>query len=354
MRIRLFAIMALALMALGAFAPGPKSTPDEMIAAIKAVKNPPYDASKGNDKAYVAQYQSDIKAAFTQRADLILAFYKEYPTNEQTPALMSQRWGMLMNWEENYPTLQKELDEVITAAPSDKLVETGTFYKANLGLQTAGDDGKKAVAAAELFTNKYPKDPRGASLLGNAAEAVTDKAEKVALYNKILADYPDGRGTKYIKGKVNQINGLGKPFDLTFEDAISGKKTTIADFKGKVVVIDFWATWCGPCKADLPKMRKMYADLHDKGLEIISVSLDQPRNDDPSKDGLKKLKDFVATGDMPWHHYYQGNFWDSEFSTSWGINSIPCLFLVDRNGMLVDVQAREGIEDRAKKLLDKS
>jgi hypothetical protein len=98
-------------------------------------------------------------------------------------------------------------------------------------------------------------------------------------------------------------------------------------------------------------MKEIYAKYHDKGVEFVSVSLDQPRNADPTKDGLAKLKDFVGKNDMPWHHYYQGNFWSSEFSTNWGINSIPCLFLVDQKGNLVDVEAREGIEDRIKKLL---
>jgi thiol-disulfide isomerase/thioredoxin len=203
------------------------------------------------------------------------------------------------------------------------------------------------LAAADKFAKKYKDDPRGFSLLSEVADETKDTNGRLAIYKRIIADYPDGRGTKYIYGKVKQIEGLNKPFELSFTDAISGAKTDVKDLKGKVVVIDYWATWCGPCVAELPKMKEIYAKYHDKGVEFISVSLDQPED----KGGLTALKDFVAKNNMPWHHYYQGNFWDSEFSKSWGINAIPSLFLVDQKGNLVDVEAREGLEERIQKLL---
>ena len=100
--------------------------------------------------------------------------------------------------------------------------------------------------------------------------------------------------------------------------------------KGKVVVIDFWATWCGPCVAEMPKMKELYAKYHDQGVEFIGVSLDQPKEEG----GLDSLKKFVKENEIAWPQYYQGNFWESEFSKSWGVNAIPCVFIVDADGKL--------------------
>ncbi len=345
MKIRLIAVAALAVMALSAFGQGPKSSAEEMLASIKAVKQPTYDQSRKDDKVYVQQYRKEYNEATAKRSDLILAFYKEYPTHDETAALMTQRWSNMA------PTadLITEIDGVIAAAPTPKLTETATFFRSRIGIAQAGDDGAKASAAADMFVKKYPADPRGASLLSSVAESLQSKEEKLAMFERVVREYKDAPGAKYAPGKIKMIKGLGQPFELSFTDAITGQKRTMADFKGKVVVIDFWATWCGPCIADLPKVQKMYSEMKDQGVEIISISLDQAED----KGGLKALKDFVAKNPMPWAHYYQGAFWDGEFSKSWGVNSIPALFLVDQNGTLVDVQARTNLDDRIKALLKK-
>ncbi len=345
MKIRLFAVAALAVMALSAFGQGPKASAEVMLASIQAIKQPEFDEAKKDDKAYVQQYMKDYNDANTKRSDMIFAFYKEYPAHEQTPAMMTQRWSGMPPT----PAAIAEIDAVLAAAPSPKLVETATFFRARYGISTARGDSAQATAAAEMFTKKYPQDPRGAGLLSSVAETLKEKDDKLAMYERVVREYPTAPGAKYAPGKIKMIKGLGQPFELNFTDAITGQKRTMADFKGKVVVIDFWATWCGPCIADLPKVQKMYSEMKDQGVEIISISLDHAED----KGGLKKLKDFVAANPMPWAHYYQGAFWDGEFSKGWGVNSIPALFLVDQNGVLVDVQARSNLEDRIKALLKK-
>ena len=125
---------------------------------------------------------------------------------------------------------------------------------------------------------------------------------------------------------------------------------SIKALKGKVVVIDFWATWCGPCIAEMPKMKELYAKYKDKGVEFIGVSLDQPKE----KGGLDKLKEYVKKNDIQWPQYYQGNFWQSAFSSSWGINSIPTMFIVDAEGKLASVHARGRLDELIPDLLKKA
>ena len=108
------------------------------------------------------------------------------------------------------------------------------------------------------------------------------------------------------------------------------------------MLIDFWATWCGPCIAELPNVKKTYAKYHEKGFEIVGVSLDQ------SKD---KLTEFVKENDMPWPQHFDGLGWKNEFAVMYGIQGIPAMWLVDKDGNLVDMKARSGLDAKVEKLL---
>jgi hypothetical protein len=99
----------------------------------------------------------------------------------------------------------------------------------------------------------------------------------------------------------------------------------------------------------MPKMKELYAEYKPKGVEFIGISLDNPQ----SKGGLSKLKDFVTGNQINWPQYYQGNGWDSEFSSSWGVNSIPCVFVVDAEGKLASADARGKLEELLPQLIAK-
>jgi thiol-disulfide isomerase/thioredoxin len=188
-------------------------------------------------------------------------------------------------------------------------------------------------------------------LIGNSIEKA---AAQLAYQQWKLTSAPDPKYVTAGDGGEGGDSGVesplvGKPapeFDLAL---VGGKRFRLSASKGKVVVLDFWATWCGPCVAEMPNMKQLYAKYHDKGVEFIGVSLDQPKEDG----GLDALKKYVKENEIAWPQYYQGNYWESEFSMSWGINSIPTMFLVDQDGKLVSVEARGKLETMIPDLLKK-
>jgi thiol-disulfide isomerase/thioredoxin len=109
-----------------------------------------------------------------------------------------------------------------------------------------------------------------------------------------------------------------------------------------VVLIDFWATWCGPCVAELPNVLKAYKELHPKGFEIVGISLDSDK---------EKLESFVKEKGMDWPQFFDGKGWKNEISSNYGINSIPAMWLVDQKGMVIDTAARANLEEKVAKLL---
>ena len=133
---------------------------------------------------------------------------------------------------------------------------------------------------------------------------------------------------------------LGKPLDLEFKDAVNGTEVSLAALKGKVVVLDFWATWCGPCVAEMPKMKDLYSRFKGQGFEFIGISLDTSEEEG----GLKKLKAYVAKNEIAWPQHYDGKGWETPLIGHFEIQGIPTVVLVDAEGKVVTLKARGQLE----------
>lgn len=94
------------------------------------------------------------------------------------------------------------------------------------------------------------------------------------------------------------------------------------DYKGKVVLLDFWATWCGPCVKEVPNVVANYEKYHDKGFEILGISLDQAKAEE-------KLANFTKEKKMTWPQVYDGKWWQAKVGQTYAIDSIPAMFLID-------------------------
>src|ERR1700712_1680286 len=111
---------------------------------------------------------------------------------------------------------------------------------------------------------------------------------------------------------------VGEAVDIKFT-SVDQKKVDLAELKGKVVLIDFWATWCGPCVAEVPNVKATYEKLHGKGFEIVGISFDSDQ---------AKLESVTAAQKMPWPQYFDGKGWHNQFGEKFGIRSIPTMWLI--------------------------
>lgn len=119
---------------------------------------------------------------------------------------------------------------------------------------------------------------------------------------------------------------LGAKFPDFQEKDSTGKPLSIGSFKGKVVLVDFWATWCGPCVLEMPSIVKAFDKYHTNGLEIVGINLDMSRD---------QLEAFVKKNSIPWSQYFDGQAWESKLVRKYGVSVLPANFLLDREGNLI-------------------
>jgi len=130
-----------------------------------------------------------------------------------------------------------------------------------------------------------------------------------------------GRDTATASGA--EKNSMSKAPDFTLKD-MQGRALSLSSLKGKVVLINFWATWCPPCKAEMPSMNKIYQDLRAQGFEVVAVSTDN---------SLSTVKDFLAGNRLDFPVLFDE---DKTVTRQYHVFSMPTTFLIDRNGMIVE------------------
>ncbi len=318
-----------------------------------------------------------VESYYARQREAGLRFIEKYP---QDP----RRWKAVIAFDAENPRFVKEwgpldgkgapskpvVDQAAAAAWKAKIEELRTALAkasdvpADVRQQFAAQEAIKPFGDARQAQSKgQPVDLAAlrATLFSDLAAEPDSEWAGTLVYNYInifekihperiedewqsLTVSPSASVREQALARVRYYGLIKKPIDIKFT-AVDGREVDLAKLRGKVVLVDFWATWCQPCVNELPNVKKAYEAYHDKGFEIIGISLDQ-------EGGRQKLIDFTKSHGMPWPQYFDGRWWKNEISTRYAIQAIPAMFLLDQNGMVVSTNARgERLEAEIRRLL---
>ena len=204
----------------------------------------------------------------------------------------------------------KEFDTLLAKHKDEKTDDVAQILmmKAMLYTQVL-DDTDKGLAAIRQLKKDFPETTQG-----KRADLQIAQIEK-------------GEESK----KVQRALAVGSKFPGFTEKDVDGQPLSIAQYKGKVVLVDFWATWCGPCVAELPNVLATYEKHHKGGFDIVGISLDSSE---------AKLRAFTKDKNMPWQQYFDGKGWQSKLGGQYGVNSIPATYLLDGTGTIIGKDLR--------------
>lgn len=303
-----------------------------------------------------------VKSWFGNQRAAADAFIKAYPKDPrshgaklvalQAAMQLSQIPGADPATKTSADEVLKQIDSIIAAAdaPEDAKGEA-TFIKTMMLTENL-DEAKPESAfaflkASDEFLTKYGTHKLAPQMRQTQLQVAqqAQSPEAAALLNK-LAESKDAETATAAKEIIAQRGKMAelktKPLDLKFT-ATNGAEIDLAKLRGKVVLVDFWASWCGPCIAEMPSVVSAYTKLHDKGFEIVGISLDQDK--DKMEAALKKHS-------MTWPQYFDGKGWQNKISSGYGIESIPAAWLLDKKGMLRETGLRgEALAAGVEKLL---
>ena len=232
----------------------------------------------------------------------------------------------------------------------------------NVAAKAAPTERVAALAAVKAEVDrlaaKYPDEPLMGSLASGyikSMERAGATGEEIQAQWAAFAAYPGTAlanaapaGAREAAARQQLGDRATRPIELEFT-AVDGRKVDLRDLREKVVLVEFWATWCAPCKEEIPNIKKLYAAYHGKGFEVVGITLENARladadTADEREQKLAKarqvLVDFTAKNEMPWPQYFDGKYRQNTIALEYLINSIPAMFLIGKDGRIITTHAR--------------
>jgi thiol-disulfide isomerase/thioredoxin len=322
--------------------------------------------SKASDYMAILEFRRKMAMATIEAADKIIA---ADPTKEQKCDALKiklEAFGSMPSILSGNDLVAKQEELIEQFEKADMPKEARQVLRIVLAtkLQSAGRKGpaelEKVLEKIKDYFQSGSIDSSAIGLAasaGRAAEASGSNQLAIKTYRelgKIFATQKDEKvaqmAAKFV-GAARRM-GLKENTMLVEGTTLDGKPLDWSKFEGKVVLIDFWATWCGPCRAELPNVRKNYEAYHDRGFEVIGISLDQKREDLDKFMEKEKLPWTIVTDDS-WNKEKPAVTTDGEklvpghLADYYGVFGIPTMILLGKDGKAITISARGEALNRA-------
>ncbi len=337
-----------------AIPPVPEGSPADLFAYIEAVRTSPLPATSRGRQRYFKRKQI---AAIAEAAGRVIA--QTQPGDADFAQAVSFRFAALDTltrldepgaaaahaaFAESLvdcpdETVAGQARKIALAAHIDAVLESGRpedvmplITRIAALLREAADDEDLAAAEADIAETAADLVTKFSRLPGGDAAAAAALETFLPIF-EASANVDVQRTGKGLAGMHRRLSLPGNPMTIT-GTLLSGEPFDQQTLEGKVVLVDFWATWCGPCVAEMANLEAEYAKWHDKGFEVVGVSLDEDRD---------TLEEFVRSKKIPWPVLYEepnGPDWQHPLSTHYGITGIPTVILIGRDGNVITLDAR--------------
>ena len=224
------------------------------------------------------------------------------------------------------------------------------FLSADYGrnLQESSDFAKvqqKWLTDLEQFVTDFAatKDAAEAMLQLAISEEFSGEDEKaVGWYTRIATEFPDTAVAVKAGGAKRRMESVGQVIELAGQDT-QGNQVSLAALRGKVVVVHYWATWCGPCKQDISVLKDMQTKYGKENVALVGINVDNVRDE---------FEAYLKENPMPWPQLYEQGGLDSPLANALGILTLPTMLLLDKDGKVVNRNLHgEDVDTELRKLL---
>jgi len=311
----------------------------------------------------VTEFQKQVCQTVVAFADKAREFIERFPTNENIgDARITVVYALTHAVAAGDTNAENQIAEFVSGVLANKSIpEDGRvavlmyagnaafMKKVGMRLFTEGMDKlheefeTASIENMQAALKQFPTNSMIYTMLVGVAQQSTGARQKT-LATEIINSPGAPSGAKTLANHIlkgTKPYEIGKPLDIHFT-ALDGREVDLAKLNGKVVLVEFWSTSCGPCIAEMPTIKATYEKLHDRGFEVVSISLD---------DKEAALRRFIKEKELPWPQHFDGKGWENQFAVRYGIFSIPTMWLVDKDGNLLDTNARFDLERRVTSLL---
>jgi len=340
-------------------AAGPVSEADKAWRELQKSMQPPgYPPEWQNSqptKEQVAEFEKKNGVLAAEAADNARQFYTKYPNDQRSAEARKREYDLLKvagdlgntNILARVDSLEQDRLKDPALSPDEQIalrvqkIQRLMSGSTEITITNAMIEVEKAVRGLQ---KDFPDRADLASLTMSVADLWLDRGDmqkSQALAEEVLKGKADQEIKDTAQALVNKVRRVGKPLDIKFS-ALDGREVDVQKLKGKVVLVDFWATWCGPCMRALPDVKAAYEKLHGKGFEIVGISYDD------NKEALQRV---ISSEKMTWPQHFDEANAGKKFSEEFGVTTIPTMWLVDKQGVLRDVNGRSDLAGKVEKLL---